>query len=165
MKSVLITGITCYIGSEIARRLVADGVEVSGIVREGSQLQRLSPFQDQLTLFKTDGSQGSVDDAVSKSNADVIIHLAGFYTWEHSPEQVAELIDANITFGTKILEAAKKCGIKRLINTGSHIQYYESETANPANLYGATKQAFVDILDYYGQFEGFDVLSLIILEK
>ena len=109
MKSILITGITCYIGCEIARRLVADGVRVSGIVRKGSLVKRLSPIQDQISLFVSDGTQSSLDLALSKSDPDIIIHLAGYYVWEHTPEQKANLVEANIAFGTRLVEVAKTC--------------------------------------------------------
>jgi CDP-paratose synthetase len=165
MKSVLISGITCYIGCELARRLVADGVQVSGIVREGSKLERLSPFRDQVTLYQSDGSQNALDLAVSESAPDVLVHLAGYYVWEHTPEQAAELVESNIAFGVRLLEAVKKSGVSKFINTGSHFQYFESDVPNPINLYAETKQAFADILSYYGKQHGLDYLNLIIYES
>jgi len=165
MKSVLITGITCYIGCELARRLIADGVQVSGIVRESSQLDRLSPFGDQVCFYVSDGSQHSLDIAVSKSQPDIIIHLAGFYVWEHSPDQEVELIEANISFGTRLLEAAKKNETYKIINTGSHFQYFESDEPCPVNFYAHTKQAFADTLLQYEKEHGFHFVNLIIFES
>jgi nucleoside-diphosphate-sugar epimerase len=165
MKSVLITGITCYIGCELARRLVADGVRVSGIVRKGSQLDRLSPFRDQVCFYVSDGSQRSLDVAVSESQPDIIIHLAGFYVWEHTPEQEAELVEANIAFGTRLLEAAKKFGTHKIINTGSHFQYFESDEPRPFNFYAQTKQDFADSLSKYAKEQGFQYVNLIIFES
>ena len=165
MKSVLITGITCYIGCELARRLVADGVRVSGIVRKGSQLDRLSPFRDQVCFYVSDGSQRSLDVAVSESQPDIIIHLAGFYVWEHTLEQEAELIESNISFGTRLLEAAKKNGTYKIINTGSHFQYFESDEPCPINFYAQTKQAFTDTLLQYEKEQGLHCINLIIFES
>ncbi len=165
MKSVLITGITCYIGCELARRLVADGVRVSGVVRKGSQLDRLSPFRDQVCFYVSDGSQRSLDMAVSESQPDLIIHLAGFYVWEHTPDQEAELVEANISFGTRLLEAAKKNGTYKIINTGSHFQYFESDEPCPFNFYAQTKQAFANTLLQYGKEQGFHFVNLIIFES
>jgi len=165
MKSVLITGITCYIGCELARRLVADGVRVSGVVRKGSQLDRLSPFRDQVCFYVSDGSQRSLDMAVSESQPDLIIHLAGFYVWEHTPDQEAELVEANISFGTRLLEAAKKNGTYKIINTGSHFQYFESDEPCPVNFYAQTKQAFADTLLQYEKEHGFHFVNLIIFES
>jgi CDP-paratose synthetase len=165
MKSVLITGITCYIGCELARRLVIDGVQVSGIVRKGSPVERLSPFQDQVSFYVSDGSQSSLDLAISKSQPDVIFHLAGYYVWEHTLEQEKELLEANIAFGTRLLEAAKKSGIHKIINTGSHFQYFESDEPCPVNFYAQTKQAFADSLSEYGKEQGFQFVNLIIFES
>lgn len=165
MKSILITGITCYIGCEIARRLVADGVRVSGIVRKGSLVKRLSPIQDQISLFVSDGTQSSLDLALSKSDPDIIIHLAGYYVWEHTPEQKANLVEANIAFGTRLLKAAKKNGTTKIINTGSHFQYFNSDQPCPINFYAETKQAFADILTGYSKEQGFQFVNLIIFES
>lgn len=165
MKSILITGITCYIGCELARRLVADGVRVSGIVRKGSIVERLSTFYDQIRLYVSDGTQSSLDLAVSKSDPDVIIHLAGYYVWEHTPAQEADLVEANIAFGSRLLEAAKKNGTYTFINTGSHFQYFESDKPCPVNFYAETKQAFADILSEYGKEQGFQFVNLIIFES
>lgn len=165
MKSVLITGITCYIGVELARRLVDEGIRVAGIVREGSRLDRLTDFKDQINLFTSDGSQSSLDHAVATSAPDMVVHLAGYYVFEHTDEQAAQLIDSNISFGTRLLEAMRRAGVNRLINTGSHFQYFESTQPRALNLYAATKQAFQEILSYYGNEEGLDYLNLIIFES
>jgi nucleoside-diphosphate-sugar epimerase len=165
LKSILITGITCYIGCELARRLVADGVRVSGIVREGSLVERLSPFHNQVSFYVSDGSQSSLDLAISESQPDIIIHLAGYYVWEHTPEQEVKLVEANIAFGTRLLEAAKKTGASKIINTGSHFQYFESDKPCPVNFYAQTKQAFADSLSEYGKEQGFQFVNLIIFES
>ncbi len=165
VKSVLITGITCYIGCELARSLVKKGVSVSGIVRNDSQVNRLSPFQDQIGLFVSDGTQTSLDVAVKKSEPDVIIHLAGYYVWEHTPADEALLIEGNVAFGMRLLEAARKNGIYRIINTGSHFQYFESEQPSPINRYAQTKQDFADILYEYSKDYDFQFVNLIIFES
>lgn len=165
VKSVLITGITCYIGCELARRLVGDGVQVSGIVRVGSQLDRLSFFQNKISLFVSDGTQRSIDIAVCESDPDIIIHLAGYYVWEHTSADEAQLIEANIAFGTRLLESAQKNGIKRIINTGSHFQYFDSDSPRPVNLYAQTKQDFSEILCKYSLDYGFKYVNLIIFES
>ena len=165
MKSVLITGITCYIGRALAERLATGGVEVSGLVRAGSRVERLSAFADRLTLYETDGSQASLDEALQASRPDAVIHLAGYYVFQHTAEQAARLVDTNVLLGTRLLEAAKRAGVSKWVNAGSHFQYFESPTPRPLNLYAVTKQAFQDILSYYGREEGLDYLNLIIFES
>ncbi len=128
-------------------------------------MDRLSPFQDQISFYITDGSQASLDMALSESKPDMLIHLAGAYALHHTPEQATELVDTNVAIGTRLLEAAKKVGVSKIINTGSHFQYYESDYPNPMNLYAVTKQAFANILAYYNKEEGFDFLNLIIFES
>ena len=165
MKSVLITGITCYIGCELARRLVADGVQVSGIVREDSNMERLSPFQSEVSLYLSDGTQSSLDLALGESKPDIIIHLAGCYVMDDTPEQEAEMVEANVDFGMRLLQAVKKSGTYKIINTGSHFQYYESYQPHPLNFYAKTKQIFADNLFEFSREQGFHFVNLIIFES
>ena len=165
MKSVLITGITCYIGCELARRLVADGVRVSGIVRKESIVERLLPFQNEVSLYLSDGTQSSLDLALRKSKPDIIIHLAGYYVMDHTPEQGAEMVEANIDFGMRLLESIKKSGTFKIINTGSHFQYYESDHPYPLNFYAQTKQTFANNLSEFSREQGLHFVNLIIYES
>ena len=70
----LVTGISGFIGSHLARRLLAEGVEVVGLVRRTSQLANVPT--DQLRLVS-----GDLDDPDCLRKAvegvDVVYHLAG----------------------------------------------------------------------------------------
>ena len=76
-----------------------------------------------------------------------IIHLASLYLASHRPDQVADLVNANILLGTSLLEAAKLAGVRWFLNTGTIWQNYQSpecsDEYHPVNLYAATKQAFI----------------------
>jgi nucleoside-diphosphate-sugar epimerase len=75
------------------------------------------------------------------------------------------LIESNISFGTRLLEAAKKNGTYKIINTGSHFQYFESDEPCPINFYAQTKQAFTDTLLQYEKEQGLHCINLIIFES
>ena len=75
MKRVLITGITGYIGSNLARRLLAD-CEVCGLVREPVNLTYLEDIQTQVRLLPCDGTIDSIASALEASRPEVVYHLA-----------------------------------------------------------------------------------------
>lgn len=148
MKRVLITGITGYIGSNLARSLLPD-CEVCGLVREPLNLTYLVDIQNKIRFFVCDGTFESVSNALETSRPDVVYHLAAYYTGTHGPEQTPKLIDSNITLGAYLLEAMASCGCSTLVYASTVMAHYHGEAYRPLNLYAATKQAFSDLLNYY----------------
>ena len=148
MRQLLITSITGYIGSHLARTLLPDH-EIYGLVREPLHTEYIAEFQNQLHLITVDGSYASVEAAVREAQPDLVYHLATCYTGSHGPEITPALIASNITFGTYLLEAMSSCGCRALVNASTVMIYYGGETYRPLNLYSATKQAFSDLLAYY----------------
>jgi len=70
------------------------------------------------------------------------------------------MIEANIKFGTIILDCAVQTNIKWFINTGTFWQHYNNSDYSPVNLYAATKQAFEGIIKYYSENKMIDVKTL-----
>lgn len=76
--NVLITGITGFIGSRLAARLVSEGATVYGLVRHSSEreLARLQEVSASIHLIEGDlGRYHSVLSAVQTSRPNVIFHL------------------------------------------------------------------------------------------
>lgn len=148
MRRVLITGISGYIGSRLARRLLPK-CAVYGLVRTLVHEEYLSGIQDQITLLPYDGSYESMEQALRKSRPDLVYHLAAYYTGRHGPEDTPRLVQSNIVLGANLLEAMTTCGCSALIWATTVMARYQGEAYRPLNLYAATKQAFADLLAYY----------------
>jgi len=76
--NALITGVTGFIGSRLASRLVSEGYSVYGLVRHSSEreLGRLRPIISQVHLIEGDlGRYHSVLSAVQASEPNVVFHL------------------------------------------------------------------------------------------
>lgn len=73
------------------------------------------------------------------------------------------LIEANITYGVKLLDALRECTALRLfVNTGTFAEYsFGTESFNNAYLYSATKTAFRSFADYYSQLGGYRYVNVI----
>lgn len=145
---VLITGITGYIGSHLARALLPD-CEVWGLVREPLHSSYIADFRERLHLVTTDGSYASVEAAVRETRPELVYHLATHYTGAHGPEATPALIASNVTFGAYLLEAMSACGCSALVYASTIMAHYGGAAYRPLNLYAATKQAFSDLLAYY----------------
>ena len=155
----LVTGATGYIGSRLCQHLLAEGWEVDALVRPSGRPLPES-LAGKVSLRTHDGSTQSLLDSVTQANPDVVFHLASLFIAEHRSEQVTDLINSNVLFGTQLIEACARAGVKRFINTGTSWQHYRSDAYDPVCLYAATKQAFEDILDFYVDAFGIDVITL-----
>ena len=148
MKRVLITGITGYIGSHLAKALMAE-YEVCGLVRTPLHTAYIAGFQDRLRLLPVDGTYESIHRAVQAAQPDLVYHLAAYYTGSHGPQDTPKLVESNVTFGAYLLEAMSACGVPALAYATTYMTHYRGADYCPVNLYAATKQAFSALLAYY----------------
>lgn len=146
MKTAFITGATGFVGSHLASYLVEHGWRVHALVRPTSSDKVL---HDNLIKHRYFGKFEDVYSALLESKPDVVFHLASLVIAEHKAEDIAPLVESNVTLGCHILEAMVRAEIRCIINTGTFSQHGGDEQYNAANLYSATKQAFQDILRFY----------------
>ena len=98
MTRVLITGISGFIGSHLAAKLVKDSTEVYGITRRvaNRNLEVLGDILRDVTLVSGDVSDYvSIRNAVKAVNPDVIFHLAALSPVRDSFERPFEYQQAN----------------------------------------------------------------------
>lgn len=148
MSRVLITGITGYIGSNLARDLLGD-YEVWGLVREPLNLEYLSDIAPRIRFLHYDGTYAAMSAALDECRPDLVYHLAAYYTGGRGAEHIQRLLDANVTLGGHLLEAMSGAGTRALVYATTYMTHYRGESYCPVNLYAATKRAFSDLLAYY----------------
>jgi nucleoside-diphosphate-sugar epimerase len=104
-----ITGINGFIGSNLAERLIADGEEVSGLVRKTSDLSFLKGLK--VKLFFGDLSNRTLLDEATRG-VDIVYHVAGLA----SDWGAIELFRKVNVEGTKnLLESSLNSGVKRFV--------------------------------------------------
>jgi nucleoside-diphosphate-sugar epimerase len=149
-KTVVLTGGTGFIGNHLTKKLVDEDYNVHLIIREESNIQSIAYLFPKITLFKFKGNTNElIDHFRDIGEIDIVIHLASMVVTEHSTNDIENMIDSNLKFGTQLLEAMRVCRVKHIINTGTYWQHYNNEVYNPVALYAATKEAFEKIIDYY----------------
>jgi nucleoside-diphosphate-sugar epimerase len=154
-KRVLVSGATGFIGSGVTERLVDLSAEVAAITRT-------QPKSESVNWINVANGDSFPSHAIAEFNPEVVIHLATRFQASHSPSDIKELIRSNIEFGTLLLDSATKSGAA-FVNINSAWQHFESKPYSPVSLYAATKQAFSDIAQYYGE-TGLDLRNLTIYD-
>ena len=125
---ILMTGITGFIGKNLAERLLNNGHEVFAIVRPTSKIDELSKnLQDNVKFFTYDADNTVLDIVtdlcVEDNRPDVVYHLASWLlTTEHKFEDIKDLIQSNITFGTELLDAMTANNLYNFVNADTMLQ-------------------------------------------
>lgn len=163
---VIITGITGFIGRKLAERFIDNGYVVFAIVRASSKIDKLSiKLQENVKFYVLD-NDNSIRDVIKEivsgvSSEIVVYHLASMVlAGSHKYEEIAPIINSNITFGVKLIDAMVENGIRNFVNTGTSWQHYNNLIYSPVNLYAASKQAFEDMVQYYIDIGVIDMINL-----
>jgi nucleoside-diphosphate-sugar epimerase len=154
-KRVLISGGTGFIGSGVVDLLIQLNAQV-GII------SRSQPNEDGVQWFKAEDSSPFPSDEIKHFNPEIIIHLATQFAATHTRADINSLITSNIEFGTQLLESAVQVGAT-FVNVSSSWQHFDGREYSPVSLYAATKQAFLDIAEYYSE-TGLDFRNLTIYD-
>jgi UDP-glucose 4-epimerase len=121
----LITGGAGFIGSHIANTLVKSGKQVR-IFDNFSSGKR-----ENLQGLDVEIIEGDLrnDDDVNKAvkGIDIIFHEAAFVSVPESMEKPQECLDVNVTGTSKLFEAARRSGVKRVVVASSAAVYGDSE--------------------------------------
>lgn len=155
--NILITGGTGYIGKNLVNTLLTKGNKVFLLKRKNS---KNDIKHENLVEIIYDGTSASLEKI--KDKIDIVYHLATCFLVNHKTENLEELINSNILFGTQILEYMSKNNIKYFINTETYAESIIGEEYNPQNLYSATKMAFKSILKYYVDTYDMKAISLVL---
>ena len=157
-RRALVTGATGFVGSHLVEHLAQAGWEVHGLVRPPGNAEPVAGMARALHSY--DGSTRSMVDIVGNARSDVVFHLASLFVAEHETEDVTPLVESNLLLGAQLAEGMRVHGRTLLVNTGMAWQHYGDEPYNPACLYAATKEAFVQLLRFFEESAGLRVITL-----
>jgi len=157
--SVLVTGISGFIGSNLARRLVEEGYDVYGMVRHVSRssFRVLEPVLDKIRFVEGElGEFHSVRSVISSTSPKAVLHLGALtpvrYSFEDPFPYARINFEGTMNVAHAILEASPKT---RLIAASTaevygwqpHQPLSEDAKLNPSSPYAVSKMA----MDYYLQ--------------
>ena len=120
-KTILITGATGFIGSNLINILDEDEFEIVGIKHRIESTPRVN-IKRKVTWIV-----GSLEDvsAIFFEQVDAIVHLAS-HSANHPYDNLNNCIDNNVVKHLKFVENAFKYGVKRFVFAGSCFEYGDS---------------------------------------
>lgn len=113
--TILITGATGFVGSSVARRLLADGFRIIAVRRGTSSLKRLADIATQMEWCNIETND--LDTLLSNTSHSVgaIIHIATQYGRANS--NPFDVFQTNVAFPMALMYKAISAGVKVFINT------------------------------------------------
>jgi len=126
---VFLTGGSGFIGTAVARRLVARGDRVTAVVRDPDRAEDLRALGIDLRQGDLKRTAAIVD---AMHGTDAAIHLAGDYRVGIPARDRAAMLDSNVSLVHRVLDAAATTGIERILHTST------------VNVFGDTHGRIVD---------------------
>lgn len=168
MSTVLITGIAGFIGSSIARALLAEGATVRGL----DNLSSGSPANMEEIRKKIDFRHADVLDhdevRAAMKGVDYVFHEAAIPSVPKSVNDPVGTNGPNLDGTLLVLEAARQAGVKRLLYAASSAAYgdnpalpkMETMLPEPISPYAVQKVAGEHYLASYYKVYGLETVAL-----
>lgn len=133
----LVTGGNGFLGAHLIEKLLAEGIDVVAFVRRSSQMTELSSKSKLKFLYGDITDKESIIEALKKSEADVVFHLAGYVGYKKSERALMEKINVAGTANT--LEAMAQVRVPKLVHISSVVAigagYRRNEILDESSVY------------------------------
>jgi UDP-glucose 4-epimerase len=168
----LVTGGAGFIGSHLVDALLARGETVAVLddMSHGRRENLTGALERGAELHAVDVRDGrAVETVFARAQPEVVFHLAAQVDVRLSVESPAEDAMTNIHGTIAVLEAARRTGVRRLVNSSTGGALYTDPAVLPASEgcqpqpvspYGQSKYAAEGYCELYGRLHGLSVVSL-----
>ena len=167
MKRALLTGGAGFVGANLARRLLADGLDVHLVVRPGSRSWRIEGIRRDAHVHAIDLAHAeSVEKVVRDAAPEWIFHLAAHGSYS-SQTDLDRMIQTNLAGTARLVEACARIGFEAFVHAGSSSEYGfknhapgEEDWLEPNSPYAVTKAAATLFCRYQAQKLGLPITTL-----
>lgn len=161
---ILLTGVTGFIGSHLARIALAKGHAVAAIVRPGSDRWRIRDIEQRLALIEWDlGEQRAIEARLAADRPDLCVHLA-WRGWSGSLATVDENI-TSLSIGLGFMRMVAGLGCSRFVAAGTCFEYdtthpllSETTPTEPHDLYGTCKRALFHVAQQFSRLTKMEIV-------
>lgn len=143
---VVVSGVTGFLGSRLAKKLVEAQYKVIGLKRPTSSLAHIEYVGLGKIIELHNVTDAGLESFFRERNVSTVFHTASLARVGDTDQEIAALIDSNLKFPTLLAQQAKRAGVRSFINASTSWQSIDGKAYSPFNLYAATKEAFENIL-------------------
>ncbi len=178
VKKVLVTGAAGFIGFHLTRRLLSNGVDVTGIddlnpyydVKLKEDRLQILQAEPKFSFYKANiADRERLDDIFDTRNFDVVVNLAAQAGVRYSLENPQAYVDANLVGFVNLLECCRHHKTPHLVFASSSSVYgantlmpfsVHHNVDHPVSLYAATKKANELLAHSYSHLYGLGCTGL-----
>jgi len=164
---ILVTGASGFIGANLCRRLVSEGLSVHAVLNPETRTWRLDDIRSNLDLFEIDLCDDfSVQRVIRDVRPTIIYHLAahGAYPFQ---SDCAQILRTNVFGLWNLLSACKESGFHLFVNAGSSSEYgkkdfamRETDQLDPDSFYAVAKATQSFLCRHTALLENLPVVTL-----
>ena len=162
-RTIVVTGATGFLGRHVLAELAKINLKPLAITRDKSKAQTVAHTAEVALVDSHSSIEELSDFFCGIQGSVVLVHLATQYSAAHSATDVEKLVDANISFPLRLVDALSRTKPKSVVlNISTLFQHFESKSYSPVSLYAATKESFLKLLDFYAETKVLRVVDLTI---
>jgi nucleoside-diphosphate-sugar epimerase len=167
-KSVLITGATGFVGSNLLRRLLdINKYDIHVIIRQQSDIWRIKDILDKVNVHYGDLiDKEQLHNILKKAQPNIIYHLAAYGSYP-SQKEVDVILQTNILGTWNLLQACEQVNYSLFVNTGTSAEYgskgfatKETDILEPNNYYAVSKAAQTLLCQHIARLEKRPICTL-----
>lgn len=158
--TVVVTGATGFIGAALVRHFASIGEQVLAV---GGPKSRHGIDSDAVKWLSYEENYKVMTQLVVAAQPVSVIHCVNHYSLRREVSDIDEAIDANIRFGSLLLGALAETPVQ-FVNLSTFFQRQGSTGTQPNSFYAASKQAFSDIVRWFGNNSSLQVCDLMLFD-
>ncbi len=164
--NVFVTGGAGYIGSATAEALLKAGHSVT--IYDSLVTGYQDAIPEKARFIPADlGDQAALKAALEAEEYTAVMHFAAFIEAGESMKVPGKFLKNNLANSLQLIESAQEAGVKRFVLSSTAAVYAtndaplnEESPIDPANVYGFTKLAIEEALEWYRRIHGLHFAAL-----
>jgi len=162
LRKAVLTGGNGYVGSELIRQLLAEGVDVHAIANNNTD--RLVHLLPSASIHAIGDDFAGIAALVERLEPDAIFHLAAIHAEPPTFDEMMGMLNCSLLLGVALLHGAQACRNRPIfVHAGTYWQFGDGVYA-PNTFYAAAKQALHDLLTYYRRTHAISSVTLVLYD-